>query len=146
MSERNGDTSAASGSRRVAAEDASGVLGMSESVIGKRKERDTLRSVRENGTRCVLSEAVTTGHDTDTTRHVTDTTADMSTSSTALLGARDGTVAELRSRVESLERQLDARQEEIRRRDHLLAAAPERIPELLPSPDPEPRESPQTVA
>jgi hypothetical protein len=70
----------------------------------------------------------------------------MSTSSTALLGARDGTIAELRSRVESLERQLDARQEEIRRRDHLLAAAPERIPELLPSPDPEPRESPQTVA
>ena len=145
MTKRNGDMSV-SGPRRVTVEDASRVLGISESAIRKRIERNTLRSVRENGTRYVLLEAVTTGHDTDTTRHVNETTADLSTTSTALIDAKDETIAELRSRVESLERQLDARQEEIRRRDHLLAAALERIPELLPSPGTEPQESPQTVA
>jgi len=145
MTGRNGDMSV-SGPRRVTVEDASRVLGISESAIRKRIERNTLRSVRENGTRYVLLEAVTTGHDTDTTRHVNETTADLSTTSTALIDAKDETIAELRSRVESLERQLDARQEEIRRRDHLLAAALERIPELLPSPGTEPQESPQTVA
>jgi Tfp pilus assembly protein FimV len=147
MTERNGDMSM-SGPRRVTVEDASRVLGISESAIRKRIERNTLRSVRENGTRYVLLEDDTIGHDTDTTGHDTDTTADMSTTSTALIDAKDETIAELRSRVESLERQLDARQEEIRRRDHLLAAALERIPELLPpSPPPAPApHAPQTAA
>src|SRR5918994_17750 len=97
MTERNGDMSA-SGQRRVSVEDASRVLGISESAIRKRIERNTLRSVRENGTRYVLLEAVTTSHDTDTTGRDTDTTGhdtDMSAASTstaALIGAKDETI------------------------------------------------------
>ncbi len=44
MTERNGDMSV-SGPRRVTVEDASRVLGISESAIRKRIERNTLRSV-----------------------------------------------------------------------------------------------------
>ena len=44
MTERNGDMSV-SGPRRVTVEDASRVLGISESTIRKRIERNTLRSV-----------------------------------------------------------------------------------------------------
>jgi hypothetical protein len=47
-------------------------------------------------------------------------------------------------RLGAFKPRLDARKEEIRRRDHLLAVALQRIPELLmPGPDPEPRESPK---
>ncbi len=86
--------------------------------------------MRENGTRYVLLEDVTTRRDTDTTGHVNDTTADMSTSSTALIDAKDETIAELRDRVSQLTNILTTRDEELRRKDHLLAAALERIPAL----------------
>jgi hypothetical protein len=137
MTERNGDISA-SGPRRVTVEDASRVLGMSESAIRKRIERKTLRSVRENGTRYVLLEAVTTSHDTDTTRHVNDTTADMSTTSTALIEAKDETIAELRDRVAQLTKIVETRDEYLRRKDHLLAATLKRIPAIeAPRDEPE---------
>jgi hypothetical protein len=55
-------------------------------------------------------------------------------------------VRSLEDQVAYLRRQLATRDEELRRKDHLLAAALERIPELLPSPDAEPREAHQTVA
>lgn len=129
MTERNGDMSV-SGPRRVTVEDASRVLGLSESAIRKRIERNTLRSVRENGARYVLLEDVMTRHDTDTTGHVNDTTADMSTSSSAVIGAKDETIAELRDRVAQLSKIVTTRDEELRRKDHLLAAALERIPAL----------------
>ena len=111
---------------------------MSESAIRKRIERNTLQSVRENGTRYVLLEAVTTSHDTDTTRHVNDTTDDMSTTSTALIEAKDETIAELRDRVAQLTKIVETRDEDLRRKDHLLAATLERIPALeAPRDEPE---------
>jgi hypothetical protein len=61
----------------------------------------------------------------------------------ALIAAKDETIGELRDRVEALERQLDARQEEIRRRDILLANLVERVPQLeAPR---EPRDALQTA-
>src|SRR3712207_6829690 len=113
MTERNGDMSV-SRPKRVTVEDASRVLGVSESAIRKRIERNTLRSVRENGTRYVLLEAVVTGHDADTTRHVNDTTSDTSTTSTALIEAKDETIAELRDRVAQLTEIVATRDEELR--------------------------------
>ena len=124
-------------------EDASRVLGISESAIRKRIERNTLRSVRENGTRYVLLEAVTTSHDPDTTGHDNDRTADMSTTSTALIEAKDETIAELHDRVAQLTKIVETRDEELRRKDHLLAATLERIPALEA---PQPRDAPQTAA
>ena len=142
MTERNGDMSV-SGPRRVTVEDASRVLGISESAIRKRIERNTLRSVRENGTRYVLLEDVTTRRDTDTTRHVNDTTDDTTTTSTALIDAKDETIAELRDRVAQMTDILATRDEELRRKDHLLAATLERVPALEA---PQPRGAPETAA
>ncbi len=48
----------------------------------------------------------------------------------ALIAAKDETIEELRGQVRRIEREVDTRNEEIRRRDHLLAAAPERIPAI----------------
>lgn len=154
MTERDGDMTKP-GPRRVTVEDAARVLGLSESAIRKRIERNTLRSVRENGTRYVLLDGDMTGHDTDTTRHANDTTTDMSTS---LIGAKDETIGELRDRIaqlsriienrdEELRREREARIEEKRRHDTIVLRMAERIPELPPaSPAPPgPRESPQTV-
>ncbi len=120
MTERNGDMSV-SGPRRVTVEDASRVLGISESAIRKRIERNTLRSVRENGTRYVLLEDDLTGHDTDTTRHDNDTTTDLSTT-TPLIDAKDETIGELRERIAQLSRIIENRDEELRRELELEGA------------------------
>ena len=53
----------------------------------------------------------------------------------ARLKARDETIADLRDRVAFLERQLEGRTEEIRRRDHIIAALTERIPPAIEAPD-----------
>jgi excisionase family DNA binding protein len=52
-----------------------------------------------------------------------------------LLEAKDETIADLRDRVAFLERQLEDRSEEIRRRDHIIAALTERIPPAIEAPD-----------
>jgi len=66
----------------------------------------------------------------------------------ALLEAKDETIGDLRDRVEHLQRELEGRNEELRRKDHLLAAALERIPAIEPpaEPSPETREPPETVS
>ena len=52
-----------------------------------------------------------------------------------LLEAKDEAIADLRDRVAFLERQLEGRVEEIRRRDHIIAALTERIPPAIEVPD-----------
>ena len=61
----------------------------------------------------------------------------------ALIDAKEETISELRERVKRLEHELDIRNEEVRRRDHLLAAALERIPAIEP---PEPQDAPTETA
>ncbi len=51
-----------------------------------------------------------------------------------LLEAKDEAIADLRDRVAFLERQLEGRAEEIRRRDHIIAALTERIPPAIEAP------------
>ena len=51
-----------------------------------------------------------------------------------LLQAKEGAIADLRDRVAFLERQLEDRAEEIRRRDHIIAALTERIPPAIEAP------------
>lgn len=55
-------------------------------------------------------------------------------SADALLEAKDETISDLRARVAFLERQLEGRAEEIRRRDHIIAALTERIPPAIEAP------------
>jgi Tfp pilus assembly protein FimV len=69
-----------------------------------------------------------------------DERPDTTGQASALGAAKDETIEELRDRVRRLEHELDTRNEEIRRRDHLLASALERMP-ALEAPQ-EPRESP----
>ena len=99
----------------------------------RRSTLQSLRSVRENGTRYVLLAADTAGHDTDMSA--------ASTSTAALIGAKDETIGELRemvaqlgriieSRDEELRREREARIEEKRRHDTILLRMTERIPEL----------------
>ncbi len=71
----------------------------------------------------------------------------LQTSVDALLEAKDEAIADLRDRVTFLERQLEGRAEEIRRRDHIIAALTERIPPAIEAPDHEkpPRARESTV-
>jgi excisionase family DNA binding protein len=61
--------------------------------------------------------------------HILERSAD------ALLEAKDEVIEDLRDRVAFLERQLEGRAEEIRRRDHIIAALTERIPPAIEAPD-----------
>jgi excisionase family DNA binding protein len=52
--------------------------------------------------------------------------------------------ADLRDQVEHLRRELDTRNEELRRKDTIIMAMTQRIPELEPAP--EPRDAPETAS
>jgi excisionase family DNA binding protein len=74
---------------------------------------------------------------TPSTRHVAvhEVARILETSVDARLEAKDEVIADLRDRVAFLERQLEGRAEEIRRRDHIIAALTERIPPAIEAPD-----------
>ena len=114
--------------------EAAEALGITAEAVRTRIKRGKLDSVKEppdrTGTVYVLLPVDPTGPNNDPTPQGQDQTDDQ-TPSPGLLEAKDETISELRARVESLERQLDARQEEIRRRDILLANfVVERVPQL----------------
>ena len=73
--------------------------------------------------------------------HILETSVD------ALLEAKDEAISDLRDRIALLERQLEGRAEEVRRRDHIIAALTERIPPAIEAPDHErpPRARESTV-
>jgi hypothetical protein len=119
-----GDTDRTETERRLTVTEAADALRITSEAVRTRLSRGTLRSVREHGRVYVLL-------DPDITQPNDDRTKDQ----TAL-------VDELRDRVAFLERELETRTEENRRKDHLLAAALERIPALVPPP--EAPESPDT--
>jgi excisionase family DNA binding protein len=78
---------------------------------------------------------------------VREAARNLETSVEALLDAKDQTIADPRDRVALLERQLEGRSEEIRRRDHIFAALTERIPPALEAPDHEkPTRTPESTA
>ena len=71
----------------------------------------------------------------------------LETSVDVLLDAKDEAIADLRDRVAFLERQLEGRAEEIRRRDHIIAALTERIPPAIEAPDhKKPPRAPESTA
>jgi len=120
MTEGNTDPSGIE--QRLTVKEAADALGISSEAVRTRIQRGTLRSIHERGRVWVV-------FDPDGTRSNTDRTADQ----TELVG-------ELRARVSFLEAELKIRTEENRRKDHLLAAALERIPAI------EAPESPETPA
>ena len=105
--------------RYTVAEAARG-LGLSAEAVRSRLKRGTLGSVKENGTVYVLLDADKTG---DRVRPNDGGIFDRTNDQTLL-------VENLREQVEHLKSVLVTRDEEIRRRDHIIAGLVERVPEL----------------
>ena len=123
--------------QRVTVAQAAEILGVTVEAVRGRIKRKTLEHERHSGTVYVLlpADQMPTGRQPGDDQ----TTDQPQSDSTALISAKDETIATLRDQLEA-ERQAHA---EARR---LLMAALERIPPQLEAPaSPEPRESPETV-
>ena len=107
-------------------------LGISREAVRKRLERGTLKGKKVNGQWYI--DLTDCSDDTDSADGHSDTRTD-----------GDQLVATLRDEVEFLRRELEARTEEIRRRDHIIAGLVQRIPELPSgtSEEPESDENPR---
>jgi uncharacterized membrane protein YccC len=121
--------------QRVAVAQAAEILGVTVEAIRGRIKRGTLDHERHSGRVYVLLDA---DQSTNRTRPDIDQSTDrLQSDSTALISAKDETIATLREQLQA-ERQAHA---EARR---LLMAALERIPPQIEAPQ-EARESPETV-
>jgi excisionase family DNA binding protein len=118
---------------RVTVEDAARLLGVSVDAVRKRIERGSLRSEKDGTTRYVFLDPGRTQLDSDRTSPDDDLT---------------DKVTILEEHIQFLRRELEVWQEEARRKDHIIAALTERIPELEPAQDipSEPRESVVTTS
>jgi hypothetical protein len=130
--------------RRVSVPEAALLLGISEDAVRSRLRRRTLRKEKtSDGTVYVILDGTA-----PTDRPTTDAdqpTTDAATDQRELVEA-------LRDELAYLRQQLDAEREAGRRKDHLLAAALERIPAIEPAEDspaepaPDAQEGPQTAS
>ncbi len=103
--------------------EAASALGITVDAVRKRIQRGTLASEKASDGRVYV--LLDLDQDTDTPRSEYE-------------AMKDELVEVLRDRVRRLEHDLDVRTEEIRRRDHIIAALTDRIPELeAPSSSPE---------
>jgi hypothetical protein len=111
-------------SRRLTVQEAAEVLGTSVDAVRMRARRGSLESEKEPDGRVYV------WVDGDSS----ETKPGLDAESIALISAKDETIEELRDRARYLERRLDqereARTEERRRHDTLLAQLMQRIPEL----------------
>jgi len=118
------------------------LLGLSVEAVRKRAERGKLSSIKgKDGTRYILLNA-------DQTRTGPSPDADQTELIEALYGQIEFLREELAARNVELRHREEEYREESRRKDHLLAAALERIPAIEPPEEvpPEPREEPETAS
>ncbi len=135
--------------RRVTVSEAAHILGITAEAVRTRIKRGRLDSVKDppkpGGTVYVLLEADQTRPNTDPTSQGQDQTTDQTPPATTERFA-EVMIEELRDRVRYLERVLEeereARTDERRRHDTLMAQLMQRIPEL--EPPGELRESPES--
>ena len=107
-------------------------LGISAEAVRQRVRRGTLPTEKsEDGTVFVLVDA-------ERTRTDADSTGDGTPNKTFIEAHLDHALDEIRF----LREELGIRNEELRRKDHIIAALTERIPELEAPASPETRESP----
>jgi hypothetical protein len=114
-------------------------LGISAEAVRQRVRRGTLPTEKS------AEGAVFVLIDTERTRTDADGTGDGTTDNALLTAHLDHALDEIRF----LREELVTRNEELRRKDHIIAALTERLPAIEAPPDtssPEPRESPQTVS
>jgi excisionase family DNA binding protein len=126
---------------RATVEEAAKLLATSENALRKRIERGTLRSEKVKGVRYVLL------FDSDMPQH-TGTAADSVTDMSHDIALMQAHLDSMQEQAGYLKSVIQTRDEELRRKDHIIAALTERIPELEAAPNgsPEAREAPQTVS
>jgi hypothetical protein len=130
---------------RVTVAEAADRLGVTRDAIRKRVKRGSIEwDAGTNGEVFVYVDASATSNDT------AETNGDKSEDVSGHAGS-SALVESLQDQVEYLRREVEIWQDEARRKDHLLAAALERIPAIVPPPDapnhnvaPEAAESPVT--
>jgi excisionase family DNA binding protein len=119
---------------RATVEEAAKLLATSENAIRKRIERGTLRSEKVKGMRYVLL------FDNDMPQHAAGTVVDSVTDMSHDIALMQAHLDSMQEQVGYLKSVVQTRDEELRRKDHIIAALTERIPELEAST--EARESP----
>jgi hypothetical protein len=137
MTRQNGDITS-DNTLRVPVVKAAELLGLTEGAVRQRIKRGNLPIEKAtDGSVYVLLDADLARTTTDSTRTNTDNTSDLHM-----------TIERLDSEVSFLRSELITRNEELRRKDHIIAALTERIPELEPArePAPEPREAPEMAS
>src|SRR5918994_3832946 len=127
---------------RATVEEAAKLLGTSENAVRKRIERGTLHSEKVQGFRYVLL------LDGDMSQHATDAAGDSVSDMSHDIALMQAHLDSMQEQVGYLKSVVQTRDEELRRKDHIIAALTERIPELEPASNgsPEAREAPQTVS
>jgi excisionase family DNA binding protein len=117
---------------RLTIQEAAHRLGVSESAIRKRIKRGTLKREKTEDGRVLVHMESTSAPGTEEVR----------------TPERDVLISEMQERLAFLERELDVRTEEIRRRDTIIMNMTEAMKALSPPPQEAPsgaRESPETV-
>src|SRR5215213_8233351 len=109
---------------RATVEEAAKILGTSENAVRKRIERGTLPSEKVDGVRYVLL------LESDMPQHAADTAADSATDMSHDLALMQAHLDSMQEKVGYLKAVIHTRDEELRRKDHIIAALTERIPEL----------------
>ena len=123
---------------RVTIQEAARRLGVKDDAIRKRIQRGTLEHEKnpDDGRVYVFLDATQDepdGSAQDSTRHISangDRDAAKDTSRDALVDALQEEVVYLRGVIDRIQGEMEARTEEIRRRDHIIMVMAQRIPEL----------------
>jgi chromosome segregation ATPase len=142
------DSAGPSSRQRVSVDEAARSLGLTVDAVRKRVQRGTIEHEKDQAgrVRIILDSPANASTLLDSPANAStlqDESPDTTGQREALIAAKDETIEELRGRVRRLEHEVDTRNEEIRRRDHLLAAALERIPAIeAPQEAPEAAETP----
>jgi hypothetical protein len=112
--------------QRYTVHEAALLLGLSIDAVRKRAERGRLRREKApDGTVYIFLDSEQAAARSETGQRATGDEA---------MTSQDALVNSLQDQIEYLRHELDIRNEELRRKDHLLTAALERIPELEASP------------
>jgi hypothetical protein len=113
--------------QRLTVPEAASLLGLSVDAVRKRAERGSLKKEKApDGTVYIVLDTAprTTGYATDRGTTYGETAA-----------GRDSLVISLEDQITYLRSELETRNEELRRKDHLLAAALERVPQVEATPE-----------
>jgi excisionase family DNA binding protein len=140
---------------RITVQEAARRLGVKDDAIRKRIQRGTLEHEKDPDGRVFVY--LDTTHDAssdeykDSSRYPSqDSANDGAAQDESYDPAQDRAYVELvevlRSELDDWKQVVATRDEELRRKDHIIAALTERIPELEPPALPEPREAPEPAS